>query len=101
LEWEIEGHIEDRFIKEDDRVQRLILSGCCDISFHGKVGEESFDLSLPHHFGVFLVMKQDESADPSEVTFLGPVRIMFTSQGCADLVEEFRLMRRHELAPVS
>jgi hypothetical protein len=55
LEGEIEGHAEDRFIEEDERVEGLILRRCSDSTFYCEVGEESLNLYLAHRSGVFFL----------------------------------------------
>ncbi len=54
-----------------------------------KVGKKAFDFRSAHFARMPLAMEQDESPNPMNVRLLGPIGVMFGSEGCSDLIEQF------------
>jgi hypothetical protein len=83
-----EFDFEDVLVEEYDGVERLILRGSSDVSFHGEVAQKGMHFVGTHVPGVPLSMKEDVAADPLQIGFFGPQAIVFHPQVIANLVEK-------------
>jgi hypothetical protein len=63
--------IEDGAIHEQNRAQRLILSGGADLPFSGEPGQEPGPFTAAHRVWMPLLMEQDEAAVPGDVCLFG------------------------------
>jgi hypothetical protein len=66
----------------------LILRGCGDLSFNGKMGQKSFNFGATHFIGVTLVVKRNIPPNPIGITLFSAVGIVLEADGIADLIEE-------------
>jgi len=64
---------QDGPIQKEDGAGGLILGGCRDFAFGGKVDDELADFLLSHVFGMPLVMEEDVTLDPVHVRLFGAV----------------------------
>jgi hypothetical protein len=75
-------------VQEEQASQRLVLRGRADFPDGGEAGEECGDLGLAERLGMALVVKQDETANPTDVGLLGARALMARPQAGPDAVEE-------------
>lgn len=61
--------VEDFAVEEEDGAEGLVLGG--DISFRGEVDQEGLDFGCAHLGGVALVVEEDETPDPVDVSVPG------------------------------
>ena len=68
-------------VEEEDGTESLLLGGCGDIFFNGKMGEEGLDLFDSHVFGVSFVVEEDVAFDPFLVGLFGAEGVVFEADG--------------------
>jgi len=80
-------------VEEQQRRQRLILSGRRHIASHCEIVEESPDLIGPHLLRVPLVMKENVAAYPMQVLLLGTIAVVLQPKALANSIEESGWLR--------
>ena len=75
-------------VKKHDGIECLVLSGRGDTRHDRKTGEKLPDFWGSHLPGMAFVVKQDELANPLDVSLLCAQAVMEKAQGVADLIEE-------------
>jgi len=75
---------EDIAIEEEEGIEGLVLGGGGDVPVHGQVGEKGLDFGRAHVIGVALVMEQDVTPDPVQVSGFGANGVMFEADGVVD-----------------
>jgi hypothetical protein len=66
----------------------LILSRRSNLALDGQVGKKGFDFWSAHFCWVTLVMEEDVTFDPIEITSFGAKRVVFSADSIPDLVEQ-------------
>lgn len=95
--------VEDPFVEEHQGVHRLVLSGGSDVSMHGQIGEECFDLRFsgkevlarPH------VMETDEPDNPVHIGSFGVNGVVVQAEHLSDFIEEFWLLTSHRVRHIT
>jgi hypothetical protein len=77
-------------VQEKQAGQRLVLRGRADFPAGGEAREECGDLGLAERLGMALVVKQDETANPTDVGLLGARAVAARPQAGPHAVEEAR-----------
>jgi hypothetical protein len=68
--------LKDIAIQEQQSVERLGLSGCCDTPHGGQMVHEAYDATRAHSTRALPVMEMDVPADPEPVRLFGPAAQM-------------------------
>ncbi len=98
--------VEEPFVKEDQRIHRLILGGRSDVCVYGEVGQERFGSGFGRKeiLTGLHVVKTNKPYDPD---YIGPFRvnrIVVQTEYLSDLIEEsgilFVCQVRHYDVPV-
>ena len=79
--------LQDNAIKENNGIECLVLGGCRDVFGHGSRGKKLGHRWCPHLIGMAFVVKQNEAANPVNVSLLSTIRVMLDPYGIAHLVE--------------
>lgn len=83
--------------QEQQRVERLVLSGRRDQPFACKVRQERRHLHRPHVGRVTLAVKKDEALDPMDITLLGAIAVVAAADRIPHLVQETPRLRLKRL----
>jgi hypothetical protein len=83
--------LQDVPIKEQDRVQRLILGRGGDIAANRQVAEEGCYFRCGHLTRVTLVVEEDEAPDPLQIRQLGSDAVVTQADDLAHLIQQPRL----------
>ena len=78
-------------IQKQQRVERLVLGGRCDLAVDRQIAEKSFHFKGPHLARVPFAMEKDEPLNPVPVGRLSSNRVMLKTHYLADLVEELQI----------
>jgi len=85
--------LEHLFVQKKDRAQGLVLGGSGHRSIPCEMGQKLGHLDFGHPVGVPFLVIEDETPNPVGVRLLGPNAEVFSPDGIANLVEQFRLVR--------
>jgi hypothetical protein len=85
---ELELPLEEFTIKEQQRVERLVLSGGGDMAVGGEVGEELADLDRTHFLRMPFGVEEDEPANPVDVGLFSSDGELFEPHDFPTLVEK-------------
>ena len=86
---ELEFAIEDMLVKEEQRVESLVLGRGGNMAINCKVAEESGNLFFAHLLRVTFFVEEDETANPIDVSLFSANAVAFHAQVPADTIEEF------------
>src|SRR5581483_2561067 len=82
--------LQNVFVEEQERAQRLVLSGSGHVANAREMAQEFGDFSFSHFGGMTFLVKKDKPFNPIDVSLLCPERIMFDAYGVTNLLEQFR-----------
>src|SRR5207248_6706812 len=85
---EIQFPIEDLLIKKQQRAERLVLSRRGNISLNREMTQEIRNLLFAHLVWMSFFVKQNETARPVEVRFLGTDGVTLRAQKPANAIEQ-------------
>ena len=74
-------------VKKDQRAQRLILRGGCDLLVNGEVVQKLLHLVRALLRRVPLAMKEDVALDPIDIGCFGTNTVVLAADGFAHLIE--------------
>lgn len=86
--WDFHFHVEHLPVEEQDGTEGLVLGGCGNPFFDGKVCKEGSYLFSAHVFGMAFVVEDDVTFDPLDVGLFCAVGVMFDANGVGDLLQE-------------
>jgi len=78
----------DVAIEEEQRIERLVLSGGADLADDRKAGEEPDDFGVAHLRGMPLAVEVDEAPDPVGVRAIGGAAVVLHADGSVNEVHE-------------
>lgn len=81
--------LEEMIVEEKDGVASLVLGKGIRVEIHGEMSQEGFHLLWPHVFRVALVVKEDKTLDPGDVSLLRADGIALNADDVAGLFKEF------------
>jgi hypothetical protein len=86
----VERLLEDVSVKEEERIEGLVLCGGGHAAFESEVGEEGLDLGFAalEIASVLEAVVADEAFDPGAVGAFGMDGVATAAQGEADLIEQ-------------
>jgi hypothetical protein len=79
--------IENLLVEKKKGAEGLILSGCSDAAFDGKMAQEQGNLGFAHLLRMPFAVEEDEASDPINVSLLGAEAVMPGAQMPADAIE--------------
>ncbi len=77
-------------VQEDERVQRLVLGGGCNVFCAGEVSQKPCYLRTAEHRRMALAVEQNEAANPVDVNRFGTRAVVPEPDLSADAVEQAR-----------
>lgn len=83
--WQLD--LQDVPIKEQDRVERLILRRGGDIASYSKIAQKGCYLGGAHVTRVAFVVEQDEASDPLQIRLLGADAVVTEADHFAYLIQ--------------
>src|SRR5689334_19521812 len=92
--------VHDAFVQKQDGRQGLGLCCCGNQAILGQMGQERGDLWSTHVAWVPLLMEQDETAYPVDISFFSPVTEMPEPYGGPDCVQKARWRIHRDRKPV-
>lgn len=81
---QIEFSFEDLLVEEKQRGEGLVLGGSRDLLFDGEMGKEGGNFLFPHFVGMALMVEQDETPDPIDVSLFGAQAVVLDPKMPAD-----------------
>jgi hypothetical protein len=67
------------------------------VSLYGQIGQKRLDFRTVQIFGMLLVVEEDKTFNPIEISLFGSIGIMLGAKGLADLIEQLRGWRWHQM----
>jgi hypothetical protein len=85
-------------VQKQQRGLGLILGGRCDLSFHRQIAQEALNFIGSHILGVALVVEQDETTCPFDISFLSADTVVTHTNLCAHPVEQLGRILRNDFS---